>query len=93
MKSATAASKAVTQVQKFASPSSLDPKCEKTSSNVNEIDVMNVLKDPVACDACPEGSIALLDDLVVNGNGEADLKVVLMSPEPTACSDGLNTRS
>ena len=64
----------------------------QSASKAKEVDVLDAKKDLDACDGCPDDSKTFHDDLMVNGNGEADLKSSLMSPGPAACSVGLNAR-
>ena len=72
---------------------SRDPECVKPALNTKEVEVLDAKKDLDACDGCPDDSKTFHDDLMVNGNGEADLKSSLMSPGPAACPVGLNARS
>ena len=87
------ATTASSQVPNVVCLPSRDPECVKPAHNTKEVEALDAKNVLDACDGCPDDSKTFQDDLMVNGNGEADLKVVLMSPEPTACSDGLNTRS
>ena len=84
---------ASSQVLNVACLPCIDPECEKPAPNTKEVEVLDAKKDLDACDGCPDDSKTFHDDLMVNGNGEADLKSSLMSPEPAACSVGLNARS
>ena len=73
----------------IASPYNLDP----MTPNYVKNDVLSIPDDQVDSDASAEESIALPVDLVDNGNGEADLKLVHVSPEPAECPDGPRTQS